>query len=158
MADSNQGIDAVYDAIRFVQDITCADGVNLPDIGLFLFRIAAAESRFGAHPSTYRDGYHGGIWQVDRIGFQDTQNLDSHPGLESKFMAIYEVTGKAWQDQGWEICRDPRFSCLAARLYLCNKPSSIPLSKHGQAAYWKAEYNSLSGAGTVEHFLSANIL
>lgn len=36
--------------------------------------------RFGEDSSTYRKGYEGGIFQMDSIGFKDTQNTASHPG------------------------------------------------------------------------------
>ena len=36
------------------------------DDKLFGRRLAYVESGDGKHPDTYRDGYHGGIWQVGR--------------------------------------------------------------------------------------------
>ena len=39
------------------------------------------ESKFGRDARTYPSGYNRGIWQVDDIGFKDTQNTNSHPGL-----------------------------------------------------------------------------
>ena len=51
----------------------------------FMDRLACVESNNGLHPGTYRKGYYGGIYQVDRIGFEDTQNVKSHPGLSEKF-------------------------------------------------------------------------
>ena len=38
----------------------------------FMDRVASKESDNGLNPGTYRDGYYGGIYQVDRIGFEDT--------------------------------------------------------------------------------------
>ena len=48
----------------------------------FLRRIAYVESKDGTDKNTYHSGYVGGIWQVDQIGFQSTQDTKSHPGLK----------------------------------------------------------------------------
>ena len=44
-----------------------------------LRRVAWVESRDGTDSQTYRQGFHGGIWQVDLTAFQNTQNLDLFP-------------------------------------------------------------------------------
>ena len=67
----------------------------------FMYRIACVESDFGNHPNTYRDNYHGGIWQVDKIGFADTQNVASHPRLKARFEQIQAATGISWQNAIW---------------------------------------------------------
>ena len=51
----------------------------------FMDQLACVESNNGLHPGTYRKSYYGGIYQVDKIGFEDTQNVNSHPGLLKKF-------------------------------------------------------------------------
>ena len=40
-----------------------------PDDKLLLRRMAYVESSDGEHPETYRDGYHGGIWQVSAVRY-----------------------------------------------------------------------------------------
>lgn len=120
----------------------------------FMYRIACVESNFGNHPNTYREGYHGGIWQVDKIGFADTQNVASHPRLKTKFETIQAATGISWKNASWEDLRKPLYSGIAARLLLLNIPESIPSSLEEQAKYWKKHYNTESGKGTVQDFIS----
>ena len=120
----------------------------------FMYRIACVESDFGNHPNTYRDNYHGGIWQVDKIGFADTQNVASHPRLKARFEQIQAATGISWQNTIWEDQRKPIYSGIAARLLLFNIPAAIPTDLNGQAQYWKTHYNTEKGKGTVEDFIS----
>ena len=120
----------------------------------FMYRIACVESDFGNHPNTYRDNYHGGIWQVDKIGFADTQNVASHPRLKARFEQIQAATGISWQNAIWEDLRKPIYSGIAARLLLLNIPAAIPTDLKGQAQYWKTHYNTEKGKGTVEDFIS----
>ena len=126
-----------------------------PNDHQLLRRIAWVESKDGTDPQTYRQGYHGGIWQVDLIGFQDTQNITSHPGLVSKFSKIRRQFGIDWRTVQWEDLRKPLYSGLAARLLLSNKPEPIPLASNvtAQASYWKEHYNTEKGAGTEEKFI-----
>ena len=120
-----------------------------------LRRIAWVESKDGTDSRTYRQGYHGGIWQVDLSGFQDTQNTTSHPRLVSKFSQIQSKFGIDWRTVQWEDLRKPLYSGLAARLLLSNKPEPIPLASNvtAQASYWKEHYNTEKGAGTEEKFI-----
>ena len=111
------------------------------------------ESKDGTHPNTYREGYHGGFWQVDLIGFRDTQDKDSHHGLDSKFRNIKSNFDIDWPSVQWEDLRKPLFSALAARLKLSNVAASIPRDVEGQASYWKKHYNTSEGAGDVPKFI-----
>ena len=126
-----------------------------PDDHQLLRRIAWVESKDGTDSQTYRQGYHGGIWQVDLIGFRDTQDTTSHPGLVSKFREIQGRFNIDWRSVQWEDLRKPLYSGLAARLFLSNVAESIPLASDvaGQASYWKRHYNTESGAGTEARFV-----
>lgn len=119
----------------------------------FLRRIANVESRDGTHSNTYRNGYHGGIWQVDEIGFMDTQDVASHPGLRAKYEQILREFGINWPDVEWMDLRKPLYSGIAARLKLSNIPAPIPCDVAGQAAYWKRYYNTELGSGTEQKFI-----
>ena len=118
----------------------------------FLKKIAWVESRFGEHPSTYRAGYHGGIFQVDYVGFKDTQDVASHPGLKAK-LDFLKTRGCHWMKMSWIDLRKPAYSAMAARLLLSNIPEAIPTSLEGQAKYWKKYYNTGSGKGSAEEFM-----
>ena len=122
------------------------------DDNQFLRRIAYVESRDGTHPDTYRSGYHGGIWQVDEIGFKDTQDTRSHRRLLDKYKKITVEFGINWPEVQWRDLRKPLYSGIAARLFLSNIPSPIPLDIAGQGNYWADLYNK-AGAGTQQKFI-----
>ena len=146
----SSGAAVVHAAVAQIQQ----SGVFLDDRS-FLRRIAYVESRDGTHPNTYRAGYHGGIWQVDLVGFQSTQDTTSHPGLVPIHQQIQKDFGINWPVVQWMDLRKPLFSALAARLFLFNIPQSIPPASdlRRQAMYWKEHYNTPSGAGTVQKFI-----
>ena len=115
-----------------------------PDDRQLLRRLAWVESRDGTDSRTYRQGYYGGIWQVDLIAFQDTQNTTSRSGLVSTFREIQRQFNIDWPSVQWEDLHRPLYSGLAARLILLNVAESIPLASDvaGQASYWRRHYNT----------------
>ncbi|XP_072021860.1 uncharacterized protein [Amphiura filiformis] len=141
------------DVTQAAVDVVVQSGI-FPKDNDFLRRIACVESKDGTHPNTYRAGYDGGIWQVDRIGFEDTKDTVSHPGLVAKYVQIHQAFGIDWSRVQWSDIRKPLYSAIAARLFLSNKPHAIPNSADivGQAAYWKLHYNT-AGNGTEQDFI-----
>ena len=109
-----------------------------------LRRIAWVESRDGTDSQTFRQGFYGGIWQVDLIAFQDTQDTTARPGLVSTFGEIQRQFNIDWPSVQWEDLHRPLYSGLAARLILSNVAESIPLASNvtGQASYWRRHYNT----------------
>lgn len=145
-------VEAVVDRIRkakiFAEDFS------------FLRRIAYVESKDGMDPATYRDGYCGGIWQVDKIAFEETQKPESHPGLTAKYDAIkaaFKIDGKDldWLKVVWDDLKKPLYAGLAARLYLSIVEEKIPEDLDKQAEYWKKYYNTELGLGKPEDFIIA---
>ncbi|KAL9658426.1 hypothetical protein ABK040_005970 [Willaertia magna] len=120
---------------------------------IFMKRIALCESNYGRNPNTYRRGYYGGIWQIDSIGFKDTQDTSSHPSLKSRFAQLKDGLGIDWINTNWQYCTKAVYSGIAARLKLLLNPRAIPTTLEGQAQYWKSYYNTDSGAGTVQYFI-----
>ena len=120
-----------------------------PDDRSLLRRIAFVESKDGTDQQTYRAGYHGGIWQVDQIGFQDTQNTASN---ESK-LAVNEQFEIDWPSVSWMDLRKPLYSGLAARLRLSNYPIPPASNIEQQGQYYYNTSNSTKAAGTVQKFV-----
>ena len=125
-----------------------------PNDNQLLRRIAYVESKDGTD-NTYRNGYYGGIWQVDEVGFNDTQDTASHPGLATKMDKFQEKLDIDWRTVRWQDLRRPLYSGLAARLFLSNKPAVIPCASDlsAQGEYWKVHYNTSAGNGCVEKFV-----
>ena len=143
------GSDVVHAVVGRIEDSNI-----FPWDNQFLRRIAYVESKDGTDGATYRDGYHGGIWQVDEVGFRATQDTTSHPGLTARFDEIQEKLGIDWRQVRWEDLRKPLYSGLAARLFLTNIPTPIPIASdvRAQGEYWKNNYNK-GGAGTADKFV-----
>ena len=120
----------------------------------FLTRVAKVESCYGTHAGTNTGGGGLGPWQIDKIAFQDTKNLKSHPNLKNVYKKLYEKSKIDWNKVQYSDMTKPLYSALAARILLLNKPGSIPSDEEGQAQYWKTHYNTSSGGGTVEDFLN----
>ena len=141
------GSKIVKDAVKKVES-------SLGTTNKLLERTAYVESKYGKDPNTYRDGYHGGIWQVDRIGFKDTQNVASHPKLKKHFEKIKTDFGIDWSTVKYEDLRKPLYSAIAARLKYKNIKTTIPPSWQltSQAEYWKKYYNTRSGKGSALKF------
>lgn len=144
------GSAVVYAVVRRIQDSNI-----FPHDNQFLRRIAYVESKDGTHNGTYRNGYHGGIWQIDESGFNDTQDNTSHPKLNDKFDRIQTCFGINWRKVQWEDLRKPLYSGLAARLLISNVKTRIPVASNitAQGEYWKKHYNSKDGKGTVDKFV-----
>lgn len=109
------------------------------------------ESQFGTHPRTYREGYHGGIWQVDPIGFKQTQN---NPKLQGAYEKIQNGFGVDYNTLKYEDLRIPMNSALAARLYLLDRVGDKePTQIVDRAKLWKVHYNTKAGKGTVPMYV-----
>ena len=126
-----------------------------PNDNQLLRRIAYVESKDGTDSTTYRNGYHGGIWQVDEIFFQTTQDTASNPGLVVSLDEIQRIFGIDWRTLRWQDLRRPLYSGLAARLFLSNVPAAIPFANNLQAQgdYWNTHYNRNAEAGAVQRFV-----
>lgn len=96
LASEGKGEDVVCQTIALIkQSGIFADDANI------LRRIAYTESQFGAHPNTYRAGYNGGIWQVDKIGFEDAKDINSHPGVGKLWPKIEKLLNKQRTNIKW---------------------------------------------------------
>jgi hypothetical protein len=121
-----------------------------PSKGL-IERIAIAETKEGRDSSTARQGYHGGVFQVDRGTFRETQ---IQPGLKRQRDIVSKFINRGWNSVSWEELRtSPILSGFAARLSLLRWKKAIPADIPGQAEYWKEKYNTVRGAGTPQEFI-----
>ncbi len=134
---------------KVVDDVVKKVEATLGGTNDLLKRTAFVESKFGKDPSTYRNGYHGGIWQIDQKGFDDTQKVSGHPNLKNQYTKIKKDFGIDWASVKYQDLRKPLYSGLAARLKYLNIKSPIPSSSQlgSQADYWKRNYNSNKGKG-----------
>lgn len=146
------GENVVNDVLQRIQD----SNIFPPDHN-FMKRCAYTESLFGEHKLTSEHlpnvPYYGGIWQVDKIGFDDTKK--DHATLLRKHAAIKDKFGIDWMEVRYEELTKPLYSALAARLLLSNKTAPIPEKLEEQANYYKTHHNSNheNAAGSADKFI-----
>ena len=123
----------------------------------YIRRIAWVETRDGLNrTATFRNGYHGGLWQVDEVVFQETIDTVTYPQLLEKYQQIQVEFAIDWSTTRWEDLRKPLYSGLAIYLYMVTIigiTESIPLNIHDQADHWKRNYR-LHVEVTVEEFVT----
>lgn len=91
-----RGEDVVCEVIKKIEKSSI-----FADDEKMLRRIAYVESQFGAHRDTYRKGYNGGVWQIDKIGFDDAMITGSHPKLDRLWTEIEKILPKQKKDIKW---------------------------------------------------------
>lgn len=121
--------------------------------GEFLEEIAMAETMLGTHPQTLRYG-HGdrGIFQLNSVGFNETKNIKSHPGLK-KYHAALKKKGIDWAKINVDDTNNYVYGAIAARLLLLTIPARIPSTLSGRAQQWKKYYNTSLGKGTAALYI-----
>jgi hypothetical protein len=124
-------VEAVVERI----DATCV----FPDDKLLGRRIAFVESRDGTAFHTFRDGYHGGIWQLDAGMFNETKSINNTQ-INNQRNAIRTVFGLNWTSVTWQDLTTPLHSALAARLFIHSRGAVIPRDVEGQATFYVTHY------------------
>ena len=124
--------------------------------------MAYVESRDGTDPGTFREGYNGGIWQVDEMILRQTQNDNMYPILSSPggiFDRLLEELNVNWSAVVWRDLRVPLFSGLAARIFFELADSDIPPRENicDQAIFWKSSGFNTNEFGSVISFVEAII-
>ena len=112
----------------------------------YIRRIAWVETRDGLNRTfTFRPGYHGGLWQVDEVVFEETKNTATYPLLIEKYQQIRVEFDIEWPTVEWEELRKPLHCGLTVWLYMFTRNESIPLNIHDQGDHWKrnSNYNRL---------------
>lgn len=140
----------VKSAKNYVRDVaTQVNSLGLgSDVTDFMVRVAAVETCYGLATNNVD------IWQIDPIAFKDTKDTTSHPSLKKKLGEIKKQKNIDWKSLSQSNMEaSPLKNGIAARLVLSNIPSSVPSDLQGQARYWKNNYNTSAGGGTVNDFI-----
>ncbi|KAK7487973.1 hypothetical protein BaRGS_00020718 [Batillaria attramentaria] len=111
---------------------------------LFLRRLAYVETRDGTDSATYRAGYDGGIWKIDRDMFTATSTCSSSY-IRATCDLIKQELGIDWTHVQWSDLRKPLYSGLAAALYTLLKTqgneNNIPAEVSQQASFWSQNFH-----------------
>ena len=120
----------------------------------FMRRVAWVESHFGREAGLFDRPERKGIWQLSTVGFQNTQNTSSHPGLRTLYATINTQLGINWPSMSYTDTNMNKalYNALAARIYMQNKADPIPPEVENQAELWYRSYSVKPGA-TANKFL-----
>jgi len=118
----------------------------------FLTEIAMAETYLGTYKGTVRKTAGRGVFQLDKIGFEETKNIKSHPGLK-KYHATLKKNGIDWAKVKIDDTNKLVYGAIAARLLLLIIPEAIPTTRTARARQWKKYYNTSAGKGTPQKYI-----
>tara|TARA_R100001594_G_scaffold57935_2_gene91908 strand:+ start:520 stop:2937 length:2418 start_codon:yes stop_codon:yes gene_type:complete len=141
-------------AIQTVADVL-PDSENAKQ---FLTEIAEVESKYGTHRKTFKKQDSSGIFQIDRIAFDEVQrrlqpDADVGENIRNYNEKLKEELGIDLTTASFSDLNTPLYGAAFARAYLLSVPESIPTTLKARAAYWKKYYNTSAGAGTVDKYL-----
>ncbi|RUS84625.1 hypothetical protein EGW08_007597, partial [Elysia chlorotica] len=127
-AKGTEVVEAVLGVLR--------DSCLYSDDAKFLRNLAFVESRDGEDQDTYRPGYTGGIWQVDRTQFERTK-FES-PRLSAEYSLLLSKLGIDWFGVTWADLVKPLYSGIAAALHLIleGAPGTVASDVTSQAIFW----------------------
>lgn len=109
---------------------------------LFLRRLAYVESQDGLDKDTFRSGYYGGIWQVNKIAYEATKQCNSSQYLFTLCEIISSKLKIDWDRTRWQDLTKPLYSGLAASLYLnLRAGNNTPGDINAQAGFWSHYYH-----------------
>lgn len=73
------------------------------------------------------------------------------------YVAFLYKLGLVEKELTFSVLTNIAVAIAFCRIYYRRKPGAIPGTMPGRAAYWKQYYNTAGGAGTVDHYIAANM-
>lgn len=142
-----------YDKSQFENLITRAlNGLDLysPEALQLLLGTSAQESAFGTY-LVQINGPAKGPFQMEPDTEVDIWEnyLEFRPALKQKLVVDSGVTGPDTLAMETNLI----YSIDMARIHYLRRPNPIPLDLEGQAGYWKLNYNTLMGKGTIFEYM-----
>ena len=125
-----------------------------------LLGTAAVESGFKSRVQ-WLSGPARGLWQMEPVTARDVfenyliRRADLWLRLVQWFPDYSLSIMPTKKELSGYLRDDDRFACVMARIHYLRKTAPIPTTLTGQAEYWKANYNTKAGRGTVEKYLAA---
>jgi len=134
----------------------------LKSIGLHSSEAVDLIFETGVHESTgykYRrqmgNGPALGYWQMETATHDDCWDnfLKYKPSLSAK---ILTTSGLNSRPEATELINNDAYAICMCRVKYLRAKGAIPKTIEGRAKYWKDNYNTAKGKGTVEKYLNDN--
>ena len=152
-SDQQTGEEATNEAI----DLAVKYGPDKETAKVFLNEIANVESQYGNAPNTFGKSDSKGHFQIDEIAFDEIQRRlrsdeegQTLRDYNEKFM---EDNGLDLKDISYDELDGRGLSAIFARLYLMRFTDKLPTNLKARAKYWKNNYNTEAGAGSVRRYI-----
>jgi hypothetical protein len=139
---------------RLVRETLTLGGLYSGKVEEFLFAIAAHESHLGTYLWQIGGGPARGLFGMEINTMLDIwQHYLGYPSRANQRGMVRIVTGISGPS-AWALTVNQAYQILMARFDLLRDPDPIPEigDSDGYAAYWKKNWNSHLGAGTIEKF------
>ena len=152
-SDQKTGEEATNEAI----DLAIKYGPDKETAKVFLNEIAKVESEYGNAPNTFGKPDSKGHFQIDEVAFNEVQRrLEG----EKEGQTLRDYNEKFMEDNGLDLRNvsydelDGRgLNAVFARLYLMRFTDELPTTLEARANYWKNNYNTKEGAGSVNRYI-----
>lgn len=136
----------VYPALKSV-------GLYSNDVADLIMGTAAQESHLGRYIAQI-NGPALGIYQMEPATHDDIVNnyLSYRESLSDKILSVCGISGFSSERLLWDL----KYSTIMCRMHYFRVPESLPICENvpAMAMYWKKYYNTLSGKGSVNEFIS----
>ncbi len=112
---------------------------------------AATETGYGTMPDKTRHGAGRGLFQCDKIAFDDViarTRTEHIKVLEQAF--DFDLRAIEWNDLNYS----PLLAAVICRLHYKLIPEAVPQTLKGRADYWKKYYNTSAGKGTASDYVA----
>lgn len=117
---------------------------------LLLCETAAVESDYGKARERTRNGAGRGLFQCERIAFDDVLRRASQEDVDALEAAFdFNLRSIEWNDLKYA----PLLAIAICRLHYKLRHGTVPLTLKQRAEYWKQHYNVRAGRGSVAHYI-----
>lgn len=174
VTDYSKGEQSIQTAVDFVAD--SIGGSNPENVKRQMMEIAKVESDFAQNPNTHRTSMSTGPFQFDegteanknqtvfntiqnRLKARDSNALVSavakiENAVNTKNKEFGIETVFSVKDLKWEDMNTPLYSAIMLRLFMILDPNPVGSTIQERAQWWKTNWNTVSGAGTLDHYIN----
>ena len=148
-------IKAIKDIINDVLEKLTEVGIpNTEEARNLVFETGCAESGY-RHLEQIGGGPGISFWQLELGTVVDI--WENYVIYRKNYIELLYKMGLVEEQLTFCVLTNIALAAAFCRIYYRRKPGAIPGTLPGRATYWKKHYNTAGGAGTVDHYVAANL-